>query len=41
MAKKLTTEEFIERSKVVHGDIYDYSKSSYINSQTKRSEIKI
>jgi very-short-patch-repair endonuclease len=33
--KKLTIEEFIERSIKVHGDIYDYSKVNYINLDTK------
>jgi len=33
--RKLTTEEFIERAKKVHGDKYDYSKVDYINAQTK------
>ena len=33
--RTLTTEEFIERSKKVHGDKYDYSKTEYINSSTK------
>lgn len=32
--KKLTTEEFIERAKMVHGTCYDYSKTKYINSYT-------
>ena len=32
---KFTTEEFIRRSKEVHGDKYDYSESIYINSKTK------
>lgn len=27
--KKLTTEEFIERARKVHGDLYDYSKVEY------------
>ncbi len=27
--RKLTTEEFIDRSKITHGDKYDYSKSIY------------
>lgn len=31
----LTTEEFIKRSKAKHGDTYDYSKTEYINSNTK------
>jgi len=29
MPKKVTTQDFIERSKKVHGDKYDYSKSVY------------
>lgn len=33
--KRLTTEEFIKRAKKVHGDKYDYSKSSYLNAHTK------
>jgi len=33
--KQLTTEEFIERSKLVHGDKYDYSLSNYKNAHTK------
>ena len=32
---RFTTEEFIQRSKAVHGDKYDYSKSKYINNNTK------
>jgi hypothetical protein len=32
---ELTTEEFIERAKKVHGDKYDYSKVKYINNKTK------
>ena len=32
--KKLTTEEFIERAKKIHGDKYDYSKAKYINNIT-------
>jgi hypothetical protein len=34
MSKKLTTEEFIQRAKQVHGDKYNYSKVEYINSKT-------
>jgi hypothetical protein len=30
-----TTEEFIRRARLVHGDKYDYSKVEYVNSQTK------
>ena len=33
--KKLTTESFIEKSRLIHGDKYDYSKSEYISSQTR------
>jgi len=29
------TVEFIEKSKLIHGDKYDYSKTDYINNQTK------
>lgn len=32
---RLTVEEFIKRSKKVHGDKYDYSKVEYKNSSTK------
>jgi len=32
---KLTTEEFIERSIKIHGNLYDYSQSVYINSTEK------
>lgn len=35
MSKKITTEEFIEKAKKIHGDKYDYSKVEYVNSQTK------
>ena len=35
MPKKLTTEEFIERAKSVHGDRYGYGKVEYINVYTK------
>lgn len=35
MGKKLTTNEFIRRSKSIHGDKYDYSKTVYINSRKK------
>lgn len=33
--KYKTTEEFIEESKSIHGDKYDYSKVNYINSNEK------
>lgn len=32
---KLTTEEFIKKAKLIHGDKYDYSNSKYINHKTK------
>jgi hypothetical protein len=35
MPKKLTTEQFIEKSQKVHGDKYDYSKVEYVNNKTK------
>jgi hypothetical protein len=33
MLKRLTTEEFVERSIKKHGDQYDYSLSNYINAK--------
>lgn len=33
--KKLSKEQFIAKSKVVHGDKYDYSKVEYVNNSTK------
>ena len=33
--KKLTTEEFIQKAREVHDNIYDYSKVEYINNNTK------
>jgi len=33
--RRKTTEEFIEESKKIHGNIYDYSKVNYINAYTK------
>ena len=35
MRKRLTQEEFIERSRKIHGDKYDYSLVEYVNSVTK------
>jgi hypothetical protein len=35
MPKKLTTKEFIERSKKIHGDKYDYSKVEYLSIDKK------
>lgn len=33
--RKLTTEEFIAKAKEVHGDLYDYSQTTYVNSRIK------
>lgn len=33
--KKLTTEEFINRARKIHGDKYDYSQSVYVNARSK------
>lgn len=33
--KKLTTEEFIRKSRIIHGDKYDYSLVNYKNTRTK------
>lgn len=33
--RKLTTKEFIEKAKIVHGDKYDYSKTVYTSSRDK------
>jgi hypothetical protein len=33
--RRLTTEEFIQRAREVHGDKYDYSQTEYIHSQKK------
>lgn len=35
MPNKLTTEQFIQKAREVHGDKYDYSLVDYINSSTK------
>ncbi len=35
MVKKLNTQEFINKSIKIHGDVYDYSKVEYINTRTK------
>ena len=35
MPKQITTKEFIERSKNIHNDKYDYSLTDYIRSKTK------
>ena len=35
MVKKLSNEEFINKAKLIHKNIYDYSKVNYINNRTK------
>lgn len=35
MSRKLTTEQFIEKAKSVHGNKYGYSKVNYVNNNTK------
>lgn len=35
MSKKLTTKEFINRAKKIHGNKYDYGKVAYVNAYTK------
>ncbi len=35
MPKRLTKEEFISKSKKVHGDLYDYKLINYVNASTK------
>jgi len=35
MPKKQTQEEFVSRSRKIHGDKYGYSKVKYVNSKTK------
>ena len=35
MPGKLSKENFIDKSKAIHGDKYDYSKVVYINNRTK------
>lgn len=32
---RLTTEEFIQKAREVHGDRYDYSKVEYVDSTTR------
>jgi len=35
MVKRKTTEQFIQESTAIHGDVYDYSLTNYINRRTK------
>ena len=32
---QLTTEQFIEKARKIHGDKYDYSKVNYVNNRVK------
>jgi len=34
-SNKLTTEQFISKAKSIHGDKFDYSKTKYVNGETK------
>ena len=31
----ITTEDYVERARQVHGDMYDYSKTEFVNWKTK------
>jgi hypothetical protein len=35
MPRRMTTADFIERARAVHGDRYDYSQTRYVDSRTK------
>lgn len=35
MGKPLTTKQFIEKAIKVHGNLYCYDKSDYVNTYTK------
>lgn len=35
MSKRLTTTEFISKAKLIHGNKYDYSKTKYVDANTK------
>ena len=35
MTKSLTTNQFIEKAKLKHGDKYNYSKVKYVNTKIK------
>lgn len=35
MSKKITTEQFIEKAKKIHNNIYNYSQTKYVNCSTK------
>ena len=34
MSKKYTTSDFIRKSNIIHNNVYDYSKSQYVNDRT-------
>ncbi|MAS81688.1 MAG: hypothetical protein CMF45_03265 [Legionellales bacterium] len=35
MSRRVTTEDFIQRARIKHGDRYDYSKVTYVAARTK------
>lgn len=35
MSKKITTEDFVKDSNIVHNNFYDYSKTNYVKAKTK------
>lgn len=35
MTKKVTTEDFIKKSREINGDFYDYAKTIYTGSRDK------
>ena len=35
MAKKITTKDFIEKAKLIHGNKYNYEKTNYIKNKEK------
>ena len=39
MARRLTTDEFIQKAREVHGDRYDYSQTVYIDSRSRLTVI--
>ena len=39
MKRKISTEDFVTKAKLIHGDLYDYAESVYISAKTK-SKIK-
>ena len=39
MPKKLTTKDLIQRAEKIHENLFDYSKSIYINAKTKIEQL--